>query len=376
MKFEFISFSADIPDFHLNGIFNYSIASQYPGALWMYECKQRCATNVLFLSSDVALEQVKHQKINPHKILVVQHGLDPDSSELINQGAYPFLLTMFESPLYAGDYYNKLPSLSNKFDYLLSYLVDGVEPHKVIPIHFPSFSIEAGSKNNNKISMAERRFACIVVSNKFVLLNFSTHLTSITSFFWLVAKYLKQKFSGYVPCNVIDLSKVELQTKRIEVMTAFSKRNMLDLFGRGWDKLYRLPPQLRNLVRKSISIKNVKPIKDKIATLGNYKFNLCIENVSHPGYVTEKIIEAFVAGTVPVYWGAPDIERIIPADTYINANKFNTNDDLIDYLESIDEDVWLKKLEAGRNFLTSEVGAKYSYESVAVEVCERLKRVA
>jgi hypothetical protein len=255
-------------------------------------------------------------------------------------------------------------------------LVDGVAPHKVIPIHFPSFSIEASGKNNNKKSMAERRFACIVVSNKFVLLNFSTHLTSITSFFWLVAKYLKQKLSGYVPCNAIDLSKVELQTKRIEVMAAFSKRNMLDLFGRGWDKLYRLPPQLRNLVRKNIRIKNVRPIKDKIATLGDYKFNLCIENVSYPGYVTEKIIEAFVAGTVPVYWGAPDIERIIPADTYINADKFNTNDDLIDYLESIDEDAWLKMLEAGRNFLTSEGGAKYSYESVAVEVCERLKKVA
>ncbi len=376
MKFEFISFSADISDFRSNGMFNYSIASQYPGALWMYECKKRCEAKVLFLSSDVALQQVKHQKIDPHKILVVQHGLDPNSSELIKRGAYPFLLTMFESPLYAGSYYDKLLILSKKFDYLLSYLIDGVDLHKVIPIYFPSFAIDAISGKNQKKSMSERRFVCIVVSNKFVLLNFTRYLTSMTSFFWLIFKYLKQRLSRYAQCSVIDLNNVELQTKRIEVITAFSKKNMLDLFGRGWDKLYRLPPQLRDLVRSNIKIEDVRPVKDKIATLANYKFTLCIENVSFPGYVTEKIIEAFVAGTVPVYWGAPDIERIIPAEAYVNADRFNTIDDLIDYLESIDENAWLKMLEAGRNFLTSEAGSSYSYEYVAIRVCKLISSIA
>lgn len=45
-------------------------------------------------------------------------------------------------------------------------------------------------------------------------------------------------------------------------------------------------------------------VKDKLAYLRNYKFNICPENVDSPGYVTEKLIEAFEAGTVPIYFGS------------------------------------------------------------------------
>jgi hypothetical protein len=34
-----------------------------------------------------------------------------------------------------------------------------------------------------------------------------------------------------------------------------------------------------------------------------------IENCREEGYFTEKILDAFRCGSVPVYWGAPDIER-------------------------------------------------------------------
>ncbi|WP_181882648.1 MULTISPECIES: glycosyltransferase family 10 domain-containing protein [unclassified Helicobacter] len=37
--------------------------------------------------------------------------------------------------------------------------------------------------------------------------------------------------------------------------------------------------------------------------LKGYKFNLCFENSSYPGYMTEKLIQAFSAGCIPIYWG-------------------------------------------------------------------------
>ena len=37
--------------------------------------------------------------------------------------------------------------------------------------------------------------------------------------------------------------------------------------------------------------------------LKGYKFNLCFENASYPGYMTEKLIQAFGAGCIPIYWG-------------------------------------------------------------------------
>ena len=45
------------------------------------------------------------------------------------------------------------------------------------------------------------------------------------------------------------------------------------------------------------------PVTDKIAWLKNYKFNICFENSSYPGYLTEKLFDAFAAGCIPIYWG-------------------------------------------------------------------------
>ena len=36
------------------------------------------------------------------------------------------------------------------------------------------------------------------------------------------------------------------------------------------------------------------------------------------GYVTEKIFDAFKAGCVPVYWGAENITKYVPAECFID----------------------------------------------------------
>ena len=40
-------------------------------------------------------------------------------------------------------------------------------------------------------------------------------------------------------------------------------------------------------------------------------FNICVENASVKGYVTEKIFEALEAGTIPIYWGDRNPEPAI-----------------------------------------------------------------
>jgi len=47
-----------------------------------------------------------------------------------------------------------------------------------------------------------------------------------------------------------------------------------------------------------------------------YKFVICCENSKTKGYVTEKIFNVLLAGSIPIYDGAPDIER------YINNKRF------------------------------------------------------
>ncbi|RDU64628.1 hypothetical protein CQA53_07700 [Helicobacter didelphidarum] len=44
-------------------------------------------------------------------------------------------------------------------------------------------------------------------------------------------------------------------------------------------------------------------VGNKIEWLRDYKFNICFENSSNPGYLTEKLFDAYAAGCVPIYWG-------------------------------------------------------------------------
>lgn len=54
--------------------------------------------------------------------------------------------------------------------------------------------------------------------------------------------------------------------------------------------------------------------------LRHYKYNVCAENSYKPGYVTEKIFEAFFSGCIPIYWGHVPVEpQIIRPHSYINS---------------------------------------------------------
>lgn len=57
---------------------------------------------------------------------------------------------------------------------------------------------------------------------------------------------------------------------------------------------------------------NIPRKEKKIAIGSQYHFWFAAENSNAESYVTEKIYEAFDAGVVPVYFGAPNIERFVP----------------------------------------------------------------
>ncbi|ELP9120247.1 alpha-1,3-fucosyltransferase [Campylobacter lari] len=85
-------------------------------------------------------------------------------------------------------------------------------------------------------------------------------------------------------------------------------------------------------------------VLDKHQWLLDYKFNLCCENSSYPGYLTEKLFDAFFAGCIPIYWGDPSLNSNINQDftlnpkAYINAHDFNSIEDMINEIKKIDND--------------------------------------
>lgn len=59
------------------------------------------------------------------------------------------------------------------------------------------------------------------------------------------------------------------------------------------------------------------PWNDKGETTTPYMFSIVIENDTYTTYFTEKITDCFAVGTIPVYWGAPDIGEYFNMDGII-----------------------------------------------------------
>jgi hypothetical protein len=65
-------------------------------------------------------------------------------------------------------------------------------------------------------------------------------------------------------------------------------KDKMDLYGRGYN-----------------------PVEYKLKCLKDYAFSLTIENTKKDYYFTEKLIDCFMTGTVPIYWGCPSIQKFL-----------------------------------------------------------------
>ena len=51
--------------------------------------------------------------------------------------------------------------------------------------------------------------------------------------------------------------------------------------------------------------------------LEGYRFVIAAEQTALPGYITEKILNAFIAGAVPIYWGTKEVFHIFNRDAFV-----------------------------------------------------------
>lgn len=76
--------------------------------------------------------------------------------------------------------------------------------------------------------------------------------------------------------------------------------------------------------------------KTKLEILGRSIFTLALENSIAPDYVTEKFFDPLVAGSIPVYLGAPNVDRFAPGDhSFIDVNDFRSPAELASYLRHL-----------------------------------------
>ena len=95
-------------------------------------------------------------------------------------------------------------------------------------------------------------------------------------------------------------------SKRFEFVQEIEQSNLaIDVFGRG----------------------RAKPLpKGKLDGLLPYRYSIAIENTMHDDYFTEKVMDCWLAGTVPIYYGALNLEEYFPKDSFIRLNHLDYED--------------------------------------------------
>ena len=85
--------------------------------------------------------------------------------------------------------------------------------------------------------------------------------------------------------------------------------------------------------------RSFNPFNKKEDVLHDYCFSITIENEKYSNYYTEKLMDCFACGTIPVYYGTPEAEKMFNMDGIILLDgKFDIN--------SLSEDLYYSKMDA------------------------------
>ena len=79
-----------------------------------------------------------------------------------------------------------------------------------------------------------------------------------------------------------------------------------------------------------------KPGQKKLFFIKNYKFTIAFENRVSPGYVTEKIEHPLAVGSIPIYWGSPNIGDYYNPKSFINCRDYASFDEVVERVIEID----------------------------------------
>lgn len=261
-----------------------------------------------------------------------------------------------ESPLVAHRAYHRITAIARSSDLVLGFpgvkaLLPGLED-RFRTIYWPCHPhVEPSS-----LEWEARRFAVMVNSNK-----------SVDSIRGQVA--LREPYRSARRAAAAALASTyrfrgqwhspNLYRRRLEIIEAFTRVEDFDLWGTGWDRpIGGGSRKVRAAVRSCYR----GIAEDKSELLGRFRFALCLENTRFPGYISEKLFDAFHAGTIPVYLGAPDVADYVPEDSYIDMDRFTDLVSLREYMRGMGESEAEGRLSSAREFLASPSFERFSEE--------------
>jgi len=215
-------------------------------------------------------------------------------------------------------------------------------------------------------------------------------------------KYFKINFSQQFPLEINkDLSKktklctliasrkrddhpLEIYSRRLEAIRWFEKKHPedFDLYGIGWDGYHLISRKWSKTLSKIPLLDKLLPVRfpsfrgkvdRKKPVLEQYKFSICYENARDiSGYITEKIFDCFIAGCVPVYWGANNVTDHIPKECFIDKRNFTTYEELFHFMKNMGDKDYLIYLSNIESFFKSEKAYQFSTDYFVKTITETI----
>jgi len=292
----------------------------------------------------------------PHNVIFVRNTVASGgfSDRLLAAGVRQAVILAYENPLYMCQYFYHLEKNTKNADHvfvpkgaMLRVSKQAKTHHWISPMPYDSDRVVPGG-------WSERKFLTMINANARIqfLRRWYVH-------FWNAIRPFP---------SLVDR---ELYVDRLEAIKFFAERGAdFDLYGRGWDRPVRYTRQYDAAIQKT----SRGEIADKLAALRQYRFCLVFENCIFDGWVTEKVIDAFVAGCIPVYWGAPDITDYVAENCFIDIRKFKNFSELNVFLNNIDEKAYNQYIKNIEAFFASEKCRRWwSKEKFAKEMVEIFK---
>ncbi|MGZ9148702.1 MAG: glycosyltransferase family 10 domain-containing protein [Candidatus Deferrimicrobiaceae bacterium] len=360
-----LAICSGIRQFDENRLRDRDWSCRFPGSAWVTSLFERHdSLGIEVASGDVALAKVRSGEWRANEIHVVQELDANHGRELCRRGAVPAVLTVFESPLVAYRSLDRLKRHCAAFRFGVGPVGLLVNPDRRpstrwLPMRFPCFW---KGEVESPVPWNERRYAVLVAANKYWRERTwsRNRLRGRGNLARIIRHGVRKGFSPTYRSS----RAFQLHDRRLDLLECLAQRQEIDVFGPGWEHLDNLPSRWEEKLRRVSGIFR-GPCDRKRETVRRYRFGIAYENTAWPGYVTEKIIDCFVAGVVPVYLGAPDVSDYVPAVSFLDATRYASPADLADRMRSLPATEAMAMIAAGREYLKSPAGARHSFEGFA-----------
>jgi hypothetical protein len=334
-----------------NRIFNPEFACNYPGAMhWAELAKRASLEGIRCETMDRFLARKPSTEISAC-LMIMATRISPEARKVISERkAFPGICVCQEPPLVAFDFYHNLKRYSALFKHVFAFagasgrVISGETKFHPIVWPYERNSVISGPR------WEEREYLCLINRNGraaqaikpvFKWQHPRTSFQVLTKYYWLKFILGQDNWFGK-----------ELYLERLEAIHYFSTNPGFHLYGRGWN--WPVPgvlPRYNHAVH--LSYRGEIPSQKKLSVMSQYRFGICFENSKFPGYITEKILDAFCSGCIPVYLGAPDVDHFIPANAFIDFRNFHSYTELDQYLSQMTTLEASRYLQAVQDFLVS-----------------------